>query len=143
MPKPEKGRIEVALVKRGESMVAATKKDEDAKNAITLYQIMERAEHRAAFVAMWPITGRTHQLRVHMEYSGTPLLGDKIYGKKMQDTLPMEELGKGLHLHARRLIIPHPRHGVIDVTAPLGSEMRKTWKYFGFDSKADADFSEA
>jgi len=78
-----------------------------------------------------------------MEHIGTPLLGDKIYGKQMPDTLPLEELGKGLHLHARRLIIPHPRHGTIDVSAPLGADMRKTWKYFGFDANAEADFSEA
>jgi len=46
-------------------------------------------------------------------------------------------------LHARRLIIPHPRRGVIDVTAPLGVEMRKTWKWFGFDENDDANFDEA
>jgi 23S rRNA pseudouridine955/2504/2580 synthase len=143
VPKPEKGRIEVPLAKRGESMIIASKKDEDAKNAITVYQNMERARFQAAFVAMWPITGRTHQLRVHMEHIGTPLLGDKVYGKQIPDTLPLEELGKGLHLHARRLIIPHPRHGMIDVSAPLGADMRKTWKYFGFDANAEADFTDA
>ncbi len=142
VPKPEKGRIDVPLVKRGETMVEATKKDEDQKNAITVYQNMERALFQAAFVAMWPITGRTHQLRVHMAHLGTPLLGDKVYGKETPDGLP-EELGKGLHLHARRLIIPHPRKGVVDVKAPLGAEMRKTWKYFSFDANADADFSDA
>ena len=53
-----------------------------------------------------------------------------------------EELGKGLHLHARRLIIPHPRRGVIDIAAPLGPEMQKTWSWFGFDANAEtlADF---
>jgi 23S rRNA pseudouridine955/2504/2580 synthase len=143
VPKPEKGRIEAALAKRGESMIIAGKKDEDAKNAITVYQNMERAEFQMAFVAMWPITGRTHQLRVHMEHIGTPILGDKIYGKPIPETMPLEELGKGLHLHARRLIIPHPRKGVIDASAPLGAEMRKTWAWFGFDAKANADFSDA
>jgi 23S rRNA pseudouridine955/2504/2580 synthase len=144
VPKPEKGRIDVALVKRGEIMVVATKKDEDAKNAITIYQNMERALFQAAFVAMWPVTGRTHQLRVHMAHLGTPLLGDRLYGTEVDaEGMPSDELGKGLHLHARRLILPHPRRGIIDVTAPLSAEMRKTWKWFGFDANADADFSEA
>lgn len=146
VPKPEKGRIETALVKRGELMHVAHKKDEDfkeAKNAITVYQNMERAMFEMAFVAMWPITGRTHQLRVHMAHIGTPLLGDKLYGKPMPETMPADEIGQGLHLHARRLIIPHPRRGIIDASAPLDVEMRKTWKYFSFDPKADADFSEA
>ena len=144
VPKPERGRIDVALAKRGETMVVADKKEEeDSKNAITVYQNMERAEFMAAFVAMWPITGRTHQLRVHMAHIGTPLIGDKLYGQPLPDGFPHEELGQGLHLHARRLIIPHPRRGVIDVSAPIGPDMRKTWKWFGFDANADADFSEA
>ncbi len=143
VPRPEKGRIDVALVKHGETMAVATKKDEEAKNAITVYQNMERAEFQAAFVAMWPVTGRTHQLRAHMAHIGTPLLGDRLYGKPAPEGFPSDELGKGLHLHARRLIIPHPRRGTIDVTAPLGAEMRKTWKWFGFDPTANADFSEA
>jgi 23S rRNA pseudouridine955/2504/2580 synthase len=98
---------------------------------------------QAAFVAMWPITGRTHQLRVHLAHLGTPLFGDRLYGNPEPEGMPVDELGKGLHLHARRLIIPHPRRGEIDVTAPLGTEMRKTWKWFGFDANAEADFSEA
>jgi 23S rRNA pseudouridine955/2504/2580 synthase len=78
-----------------------------------------------------------------MQYIGAPLLGDKTYGKEISKGMPADALGKGLHLHARRLIIPHPRRGTIDVSAPLGSEIKKTWKYFGFDASADADFTGA
>ena len=143
VPKPEKGKISMPLVKRGELMVVADKDDEEAKNANTIYQIVEKAKNQSAFVAMMPVTGRTHQLRVHMLAMTTPLLGDRLYGKEKTTVLPLEELGKGLHLHARRLIIPHPRRGMIDATAPLGPEMQKTFKWFGFDENADVDFSEA
>jgi len=145
VPQLAKGRIDAPLVKQGEIMKIAETEDEEkeAKSAITLYQVMESAKGLAAFVALWPVTGRTHQLRVHMAYTGTPILGDRLYGGKESKALPMNEIGKGLHLHARQLIIPHPRRGTIDVVAPLPPEMRKTWNWFGFDPSADTDFSEA
>ena len=143
VPKPEQGRIDAPLLKQGEIMVVDEEDDEEAKSAITVYQVVESAAKLAAFVAMWPITGRTHQLRVHMAYIGTPLLGDRLYAGEKTSALPVDELGKGLHLHARQLIIPHPRRGMIDVVAPLGPDMRKTWKWFGFDENAKADFSDA
>lgn len=142
VPKPEKGRIDAPLVKQGETMQVAEDDDDEAKSASTLYQVVESVKKQAAFVAMWPLTGRTHQLRVHMQLLGTPLAGDRMYGKETE-SLPAESLGRGLHLHARRLVIPHPRRGVIDATAPLGPDMRKTWTWFGFDANADVSFDDA
>jgi 23S rRNA pseudouridine955/2504/2580 synthase len=142
VPKPDKGEIDASLVKRGEKMVVASDKDEDAKTATTLYQVIEHAKNQAAFVALWPITGRTHQLRVHMACVGTPILGDRMYADDKPTALPIEELGRGLHLHARRLIIPHPRRGTIDITAPLGKELKKTWNWFGFDESAEMEFDD-
>jgi 23S rRNA pseudouridine955/2504/2580 synthase len=153
VPKPARGRIEMPVIKEGEIMKIAEAEAErektlngektEAKSAITLYQIMESAKGQAAFVALWPITGRTHQLRVHMQFLGTPMLGDPLYGGEKPSALPVDELGKGLHLHARRLIMPHPRRGVIDAVAPLPPAMQKTWTWFSFDKNAEADFSEA
>jgi 23S rRNA pseudouridine955/2504/2580 synthase len=77
-----------------------------------------------------------------MAYIGAPLIGDKAYGRDAA-ALPPEALGKGLHLHARQLIIPHPRRGTIDVIAPLSHEMQKTWKWFGFDTNAEVSFDDA
>ena len=114
------------FIKRGELMTVDEKGDEEAKSAITVYQTLESAKWLAAFVAMWPITGRTHQLRVHMAYIGTPLFGDRLYGGEKPLGVNADELGKGLHLHARRLIIPHPRRGTLDLIAPLGPDMQKT-----------------
>ncbi len=142
VPKPRQGRIDVPLVKRGERMEAAEAKEaNEAKAAVTLYQVIETARKKIAFVALLPVTGRTHQLRVHLAHLGTPILGDRMYGRAPLEALPQKELGRGLHLHARRIVVPHPRRGVIDVTAPLGAEMKKTWGWFQFDEKTETDFS--
>lgn len=140
LPRDE-GMIDAPLVRRGQIMVVPQEdeeEDDDVKSAKTLYHVLENIHKGAAFVALWPLTGRTHQLRAHMAHIGAPLLGDPLYKgdeenrADLASTLP---IGKGLHLHARRLILPHPRKGMIDVTAPLSSEMKKTWRCFGFSEK--------
>jgi 23S rRNA pseudouridine955/2504/2580 synthase len=143
VPKLNKGQIDLPLYKDGEIMRVAESEQDEAKNAVTVYQVVESVPKQAAFVALWPVTGRTHQLRVHMAYYGTPLMGDRLYGGDKDTGLPQDELGKGLHLHARQLIIPHPRRGTIDVTAPLGPSMRQSWKWFNFDENVAVDFSKA
>ncbi|HYD29262.1 MAG TPA: RluA family pseudouridine synthase [Azospirillaceae bacterium] len=140
VPKTFQGKIDAPLSKAGgghrERMAAA---DEDGKRAISLYQVVEHAGKKAAFVTLWPITGRTHQLRVHMAVIGTPILGDGKYGGQGA-FLAGAEVPRQLHLHARRLIVPHPRGGrPIDVTAPLPPHMVATWKYLGFDASDDGD----
>ena len=140
--KPASGLIEAPLIKQGEIMRIAEPREEDAKSAATHYYVVEAARREAAFVALSPITGRTHQLRVHMQHVGTPILGDRLYGGDGETGLPQSELGKGLHLHARQLIIPHPRRGTIDVTAPLSPAMRKTWEWFGFSEPNHIDFPD-
>jgi 23S rRNA pseudouridine955/2504/2580 synthase len=133
VPETHKGKISAPLIKKGEVMhVSEDEDDEEAKSAYSLYDVLEHAGDKAAFIALWPWTGRTHQLRVHMQYIGTPILGDPVYGGKAPASWPAAEFGKGLHLHARRLIIPHPRRGKIDVIAPLSPEMQKSWRWFNF-----------
>ena len=140
VPKPYQGKIDLALAKEGGPHGERVATDEDeGKKAVTFFSVLENAGKEAAFVALWPRTGRTHQLRVHMAAIGTPILGDGKYGGQGA-FLPGAEVPKKLHLHARRLIIPHPRHGrPIDVTAPLPEHMQATWKYLGFSANLKGD----
>ncbi|HAX91771.1 MAG TPA: RluA family pseudouridine synthase [Rhodospirillaceae bacterium] len=146
VPSPNEGRIDAPLVKNGQLMTIAEEDDEEAKSAATLYRVVESIPKKMAFVALWPLTGRTHQLRVHLAHLGTPIWKDRLYGiineEEEPSGLTSMNLGDGLHLHARRLIIPHPRKGVIDVTAPLSASMKKTWRCFGFSEKAVVDFDD-
>ncbi|MGF7175771.1 RluA family pseudouridine synthase [Azospirillum doebereinerae] len=140
VPKPYQGKIDLALAKEaGPHGERVAEGKEDARRALTYYSVLENTGKQSAFVAMWPRTGRTHQLRVHMAAIGTPILGDGKYAG--QDAfLAGAELTKKLHLHARRVILPNPRGGkAIDVTAPLPDHMLATWKYLGFSANLRDD----
>ena len=91
--------------------------------ARTRYRMIERAGNRAAWVELQPLTGRTHQLRVHMAAIGHPILGDGKYGGP--DAFLTGAISRKLHLHARRLRIDHPDGGRIDVTAELPDAFRR------------------
>jgi 23S rRNA pseudouridine955/2504/2580 synthase len=135
VPKPLQGKVDVPLVKaagpEGDRVRAVSDDDEQGQRALTRYAVIDKAPPAIAWVSLKPSTGRQHQLRAHMAHIGHPIIGDIKYGGHSQ-ALP-EELQKKLHLHARRIVFPHPRGGTADVTAPLPSHMRETWNYFGFD----------
>jgi len=141
VPKPTAGRIDAPLAKQpgpaGERMTLTD--DEDAgQRAVTLYRVLDQAGRRAAFLGLWPLTGRTHQLRVHLASIGTPILGDGKYGGAGARLAGAEgSVSRRLHLHARRLILPHPLGGFLDVSAPLPADLAVTWDWFGFEREAD------
>jgi 23S rRNA pseudouridine955/2504/2580 synthase len=141
VPRPVQGEINLPLIKGGghgeERVHPAAPDDPEARKAITRYAILERAGRRISWLAMMPITGRTHQLRAHAAAIGHPIVGDGKYGGA--EAHPGGEIPRMLHLHARRLTIPHPRGGAFDIAAPLPEHMRKTWKLFGFDPEDDRD----
>jgi 23S rRNA pseudouridine955/2504/2580 synthase len=137
VPKPAQGKIEVALIKarglEGDRMRASRQgEEEDEQRAVTQYAVLDKASHVAAWLSMKPVTGRQHQLRAHAAHIGTPILGDNKYGGDID--LP-DGVPNKLHLHARRIIFPHPRGGTVDVTAPLPDHMLETFGLFGFEPK--------
>jgi len=118
-----------------EIMVAVRHGDKDAKHAKTLYQTVQSAGVKAGFVAMQPLTGRTHQLRLHMQLLGAPIAGDPKY---MTDRPLPGGLANKLHLHARSLMIPGPQ-GDLHFQAPLPSHMKDAFSQLGFDETAPID----
>lgn len=152
VPAPEMGTIRFGLVKapgrggagEGEKMLcihpAKVDQTEGAKRATTDYAVLERLGTRAAWVALVPITGRTHQLRAHMAEIGHPIAGDGKYGGSKQENLGDGwgaglggDISRKLHLHARSIAFDHPITGDrITLTAPLPAHMAKTWKTFGW-----------
>lgn len=133
-PKPGEGVIELPLAKKGvgdrEMMVPTDMKDPRAETAETEFKTIARAGPRAAWMALWPHTGRTHQLRAHMLAMGHPILGDPKYNNEASQALSE---GLKLQLHARRLVLPHPSRGTLALEAPMSKELRAGFERFGFD----------
>jgi 23S rRNA pseudouridine955/2504/2580 synthase len=139
VPEVRGGRIDAPLQKAGGKGHERVHVDEEGKRAVTEFAMIEKAGKKAAWLALMPVTGRTHQLRAHCVALGTPILGDGKYAGGSA-FLAKDNLPRQLHLHARRLRVPHPAgKGWIDVTAPLPEHMRKTWSFFGFAAKPERD----
>lgn len=137
IPEPNQGRISTYLAKEGalgaERMRVVRHGDRDASHAITYYAVVEHAANRASWLSLKPVTGRTHQLRAHLEHIGHPIMGDPKYGTQ-QESLSSEIPDK-LMLFARRITLPHPKGGTLDVTAPLPEHFKQAFDVFGFDAK--------
>src|SRR3954454_5011913 len=138
VPKPKQGRISTYLAKEESEddsiMRVAAHGDEGASHAVTYYAVVETAAQKLAWVSLKPVTGRTHQLRAHMAHIDHAIVGDPKYFNKQQWDLP-GGLQNRLHLLARRIVIPHPRGGVIDASAPLPPHMQQSWNLLGLDTK--------
>ena len=152
VPHPKMGSIKYGLVKagghgdggEGEKMrcihPAEVDKTAGAKRAHTNYAVLSALGRRAAWVAMEPITGRTHQLRAHMAEMGHPIIGDGKYGGSGQENLGDGwgaqlggDISRKMHLHARSLTLDHPETGKrLEFIAPLPDHMARTWDTMGW-----------
>ena len=141
VPELREGTIDAPLAKQpgtgGEKMHVD---EEGGQPAKTRYRVVERAGQRAAWVELEPLTGRTHQLRVHMAAIGHPIVGDGKYGGK--DAFLTGAISRKMHLHARRLIIGTPESkgaggqtggGKLDVTAELPPHFSASMEALGFE----------
>lgn len=139
VPSINDGMIELPLAKQpgtgGEKMHVDEKEGQPAR---TRYRVIDRAGNRAAWVELHPLTGRTHQLRVHMAAIGHPIVGDGKYGG--QEAFLTGSISRKMHLHARRLHIEHPDGAPLDVTAPLPEHFANSLAALGFEeSEGDVE----
>jgi 23S rRNA pseudouridine955/2504/2580 synthase len=138
VPKPRQGRISTFLAKETRAddsfMRVARHGEEGASHAVTYYAVIDTAARQLAWLSLKPVTGRTHQLRAHLAHIGHPIVGDPKYFSKENWQLP-GGMQNRLHLLARRIVVPHPRGGTIDVTAPLPPHMQQSWNLIGLDVK--------
>jgi len=145
VPIPHRGVVRLALAKeagfgkhgRDERMAPVQDDAEDAKSATTHYAVMGTAANQYAWVALRPVTGRTHQLRAHLAHLGTPIVGDFKYGG--ENAKGLGELEDRLHLHARSIDMAHPEGGRLRATAPLPAHMVHAWRLFGFNPEETSE----
>ena len=123
-PSEPQGRIQMPLANQtGQSYHWRMKCDPEGKPAITDYEIIETLG-AMCLLKLTPLTGRTHQLRVHCAHLGCPIVGDPVYGHEALDAQLHHSLR--LHLHAQRVQIPlYYQKPPIDIEAPLPEHMKQ------------------
>lgn len=115
----DEGTIETYMRRKEKSIILREVCDnqDDAKIAITKYKVLAKA-NGLSLVEATPITGRTHQLRVHFAHLGAQILGDDLYGEK-------SDMIERHALHAYKLTFNHPKtYEMIEIKAPLPKDMQ-------------------
>jgi len=116
-PDADEGRIDIPLSKRDETRGWWMKADPHGLPSATTWKVMGRGGG-LTWLALEPLTGRTHQLRVHCAETGFPVAGDTIYGRAPRDD------GPPLHLHSRDVTVPISRNRPpVRIEAPVPPHM--------------------
>ena len=140
VPSIRQGEIDLPLMKsggRGQERVSVD--ESNGKHATTRYEVIENAARECSWLALFPETGRTHQLRVHLAAIGHPIIGDGKYGGE-KAFLDGVDIAEKMHLHARHIEFLHPtKSGKLSVTAPLTDHMMASWQFFGLNANIAVD----
>lgn len=135
-PKLLSGKIDAPLAKMsGEKGGEQMRVDfENGQKAQTLYHVIDSLAKKVSWLEMMPLSGRTHQLRVHCLTLNTPIVGDGKYMDKTRENMGLQYENK-LHLHARAIKIPHPRKGTLEIFAKIPQHIKNSFEFLGFDEK--------
>ena len=128
-PRKTAGKIEAPLEKIGEkSQVTA-----EGKKAVTLYKVLDSVGEKFALIETQPLTGRTHQIRAHLEYMGCPIVGDdRYFGAERKR---FTDLSNKLHLHAYKIDLSYLYNKKIVITAPLPQYFKDSLNVLGINFK--------
>ena len=128
-PKSQAGEVKAPLEKIGEkSQVSA-----EGKKAVTLYRVIDAAGEKFALIEASPLTGRTHQIRAHLEYIGCPIVGDdRYFGAERKR---FASLGDKLHLHAYKIDLSRLYNKKLIITAPLPAHFKDSLNALGINFK--------
>ncbi len=136
-PKADQGTIDLPLGRLNDARGWWMKPDPHGVPAITRWQVLGRAPE-LTWLALEPLTGRTHQLRVHCAAMGWPIVGDTIYGKAPRSSGPV------LHLHAREVVVPISKsREPVRVTAPVPAHMHARLEACGWTHEHVAPIAAA
>ena len=135
-PKLLSGKIDAPLAKMsGEKGGEQMRVDfENGQKAQTLYHVIDSLAKKVSWLEMMPLSGRTHQLRVHCLTLNTPIVGDGKYMDKTRENMGLKDEHR-LHLHARAIKIPHPRKGTLEIFAKIPQHIKDSFEFLGFDEK--------
>jgi tRNA pseudouridine32 synthase / 23S rRNA pseudouridine746 synthase len=135
-PVADEGQIDFPLGRLDDKIGWWMKHDPSGQPAVTKWKVLGRGPERLTWLALEPLTGRTHQLRVHCAETGWPIVGDSIYG-----TAPRSG-GPPLQLHARDIVVPlYKSKAPIKVSAPVPPQMRERLAACGWGGENDGAFS--
>uniref|UniRef100_UPI00366BE989 pseudouridine synthase n=1 Tax=Brachybacterium conglomeratum TaxID=47846 RepID=UPI00366BE989 len=110
----------------------------DSHHAVSYYRVLDTRGRALSWLEMEPYTGRTHQLRVHAAHMDHPIIGDTKYFFSDSNWTLAGGIQNRLHLHARRIRIPHPSGGILDIVAPLPPHMVQSFNLLSFN-ESDAE----